>query len=102
MELLIEFLFDIVFEGCILIGSEKKVPMPIRILCLVIVWTLFFGLGGLFVYMGYDALLQNDTVAAVLLLGVGVAIIIGGIFIAVKMFRKKKENKLEKEKKYYE
>lgn len=97
MEFLIELLFDIILEGTIAIGSEKKVPMPLRILCLIIEWAIFFGLGGLFVYMGYESVLQNDAVAAFLLLGVGLLMIIGGIFIAVKMFRKKKESQIEKE-----
>ena len=97
MEFLAELLVEIVLEGTIAIGSEKKVPMPLRILCLLIEWTLFFGLGGLFIYMGYESSLQNDTFSTFMLLGVGLLMIIGGIFIAVKMFRKKKENELEKE-----
>lgn len=97
MDFIMELLVEIVLEGTIALGSEKKVPMPLRILCLIVEWTIFFGLGGLFIYMGYDAFLQNDTVAAVVLLPVGSLMIIGGIFIAFKMFRKKKENKLEKE-----
>lgn len=28
------------------IGSEKKVPMPLRILFLLIEWAIFFGFGG--------------------------------------------------------
>lgn len=97
MELFVEFLCEIVLEGVIAIGSEKKVPMPLRILCLLVEWTIFFGLGGLFIYMGYESKLENDTVAAFMLLGVGLLMIIGGIYIAVKMFRKKKESKLHLE-----
>ena len=91
MEFLAELLMEIILEGTIAIGSEKKVPMPIRILCLLVEWAIFFGLGGLFVYMGYDALQGNDT-TGYFILGVGILMIIGGIFIAYKMFEKKKEN----------
>ena len=97
MEFLAELLFEIILEGTIAIGSEKKVPLPLRILCLLVEWAIFFGFGGLLIYMGYESALQNDTVSAVMLLGVGLLMIIGGIYIAVKMFRKKKESKLEKE-----
>ena len=95
MEFLAELLFEIILEGTIAIGSEKKVPLPIRILCLIVEWTIFFGLGGLFVYMGYESILENDTVVAVLLLSVGGFMIIGGIFIAYKMFKKKREREDE-------
>lgn len=102
MEFLAELLVEIVLEGTIAIGSEKKVPMPIRILCAFIEWIIFFGLGGLFIYMGYESKLQNDTVSAFMLLGVGLLMIVGGIFIAVKMLRKKKENKQHLEDQYEE
>ena len=92
MDLIIEFLVEIVLEGAIAIGSEKKLPMPLRILCLIIEWTIFFGMGGLLIYMGYEATISNDTVAAVALSAVGGCMIIGGIFIAYKMFRKKREH----------
>ena len=101
MEFILELIFDIIVEGSIEIGSSKKVPMPIRILCLLVEWTVFFGLGGAMIYMAYEAILENDTVAAVALFAVGGLMIIGGIYIAYKMFRKKKEKK-QKETTYYE
>ena len=93
MEFLAELLVEIVLEGTIAIGSEKKVPMPIRILCAFIEWIIFFGFGGFLIYMGYESIIQNNTVSAALFLGGGVLMIFGGIFITVKMFRKKKASK---------
>ena len=97
MEFILELLFDIIVEGNIELGSEKKVPMPLRIIALLVVWIIFFGMGGIFIYESYEAYLTGAMSGAWLALGVGVFLIIGGIFIAFKMFRKKKENKLEKE-----
>lgn len=93
MEFIVELLVEIVLEGTIAIGSEKKVPMPIRILCAFVEWIIFFGFGGLLVYMGYESIIQDDTVSAAFSFGIGVLMIFGGVFIAVKMFRKRKENK---------
>lgn len=93
MEFLLELLFDIVVEGSIALGSEKKVPMPLRILALLVVWTLFFGMGGVFVYEGYQAYLCGANLGAGIVSITGIFLIFGGVFIAVKMFRKKKENK---------
>ena len=52
MEFLLELLFDIIVEGSIELGSQKAVPMPLRILAAFIVLVVFFGMGGMFVYMG--------------------------------------------------
>ena len=95
MEFIVELLVEIVLEGTIAIGSERKVPMPIRILCAFVEWMIFFGMGGLLIYIGYEAAISNDTVAAVALIVVGGCMIIGGIFIAYKMFRKKREQENE-------
>ena len=94
MEFIIELLVEIVLEGTIAIGSEKKVPMPIRILCGIIEFILFFGFGGLLVYTGYDSLLENDT-SGYFGLVIGIIIIIGGIFIVYKMFKKKRKHEEE-------
>ena len=92
MEFLFELLFDIIVEGSIELGSEKTVPMPLRILAAFVVLIVFFGLGGAVVYMGYDAMLENDTGAAVMLFVVGAFFVFGGIFVIFKMFQKKKIN----------
>ena len=95
MEFLIELLFEIVVEGSIELGSEKTVPIPLRILAAFIVLAVFFGMGGLVIYMGYDEILNGDKTAAIALFVVGIFFMFGGMFIILKMFRKKKE-KLDK------
>ena len=91
MEFVLELLFDIIVEGSIELGSEKKIPMPLRILALLIVWTVFFGMGGVFIYEGYNSYIAGESQGTWLALGMGIFMIIGGIFIAYKMFKKKKE-----------
>ncbi len=89
LELLLELLFDLIVEGSIELGSEKTIPMPLRILAAIIVLAVFFGMGGLFAYMGYEATLGDDKGAAIMFFAVGVFIVFGGIFSIFKMFRKK-------------
>lgn len=93
MEFLFELLFDIIVEGSIELGSEKTVPMPLRILAALIVLVVFFGMGGLFVYTGYEAMLGSDKVAAIALFAVGALMVLGGIFVISKMFYKKRTKK---------
>ena len=91
MEFILELLFDIIIEGSIELGSEKKVPMPLRIIALLVVWIIFFGMGGICIYEGYEAYVTGATPGAWLAFGFGAFMILGGVFIAYKMFRKKKE-----------
>lgn len=91
MEFLIELLFDIIVEGSIAIGSEKTVPMPLRIIAVIISLIVFFGMGGAFIYMGYESFFEQDQAACIGLSIAGVFLIVGGIFIVYKMFYKKKE-----------
>ena len=95
MEFLLELLFEIVVEGSIELGSEKTVPISLRILAACIVLAVFFGMGGLFIYMGYDAILGGDKAFAIAVFVMGIFLMFGGMFIILKMFRKKKE-KLDK------
>ena len=95
MEFILELLFDIIVEGSIELGSEKKVPMPLRIIALLVVWIIFFGMGGICIYESYEEYLAGAMIGAWIALGVGVFLIIGGIFIAYKMFKKKREHEEE-------
>lgn len=92
MEFLLELLFDIIVEGSIELGLEKTVPMPLRILAALIVFVVFFGMGGVFVYMGYEAMLVSNKGAGIAF-AVGAFMVFGGIFVIFKMFQKKKEKK---------
>lgn len=90
MEFIFDLLFDIIVEGSIEIGSIKKVPMPIRIIALLVVLTIFFGLGSIIIFEGYNAYISGSMLIACIFFGLGASCIISGIFEAIKMFRKKK------------
>lgn len=92
MEILLELFFDIIFEGSIAVGSEKKVPMPVRVFAGIIVLATFLGLGGLFIYMGYEAILENNMVFTIFILAVGLGLFSGGIFVIYKMFKDKNKS----------
>ena len=63
MEFILELLFEIILEGSLMIGTgdldaetEKKIPMPIRILALLISVGIYGGLIVLFFMLGLDAM----------------------------------------------
>lgn len=93
MEFLLELLFDFILEGSMALASEKTIPMPLRILAGLVVFVIFFGLGGVFTYMGYESVVGQNKVAGICLFVVGAIMILGGMFLAYKMLQKKKEGK---------
>ena len=76
MEILFEFIFEVIVEGAIAATSEKRVPMPLRILAAVFVVGLFGGVLFLIVFTGIMCLQGEDRqpVVAVLMF------LIAGIF----------------------
>lgn len=50
MEYVIEFLFELIFEGCLEAVGEKKVPLIIRILCAAVLLLVFGGIAGILLY----------------------------------------------------
>ena len=50
MEYVIEFLFELIFEGCLEAVGEKKVPLIIRILCAAVLLLVFVGIAGILLY----------------------------------------------------
>ena len=92
MEFLLEFIIEFIFEGLVegtLEGMEsKKVSMPLRILCAVVLFAVLIGIGVLFVFLG----LTNDRVAFRILLGVVFAGLLGGLTWKVcKIFKKRRQ-----------
>ena len=92
MEFIFELIFDIIVEGSIELGSEKKVPMPLRILALLVVLIIFIGMAGIMLFIGYDAMMNGQVAVSILLYAVSVFILAGGMYQVRKMFKAHRED----------
>ena len=72
MEILLEIIYEIIFEGLIYIGTRRNVPMVFRILCALLVISFYFGIVGVMLYIG---LRENNFV--VMFLALALFVIIG-------------------------
>lgn len=90
LEFIFELLFEFILEGSIMLGSEKTVPMPFRILATFVILVVYFGLGGFLVYSACTGTDDGNLFVG----AVGLFIIIGGFFMIYKMFKKKKEKEM--------
>ena len=89
MEFLFEIIFEVVVEGAIAATSEKRVPMPLRILAAVFVVGLFGGVLFLIIFTGILCLQGEDKQPAVaVLMFLIAAIFAGGLtFKAAKFYK---------------
>lgn len=93
MEFILELIFEIVVEGCLEVWSEKKVPMPLRILSALIFLAIYLGFAGLLIYIGYDAMINKNWGAAILFFVVGFGVLIGVFYMMRKKFKEKRKEK---------
>lgn len=89
MEFLFELFFEIIVEGAIAATSEKRVPMPLRMLAAVFVAVLFGGVLFLIIFTGILCLQGEDKQPAVaVLMFLIAAIFAGGLtFKAAKFYK---------------
>ena len=52
MDFILEFLFDLIVEGSLEASTDKKVPLPVRIIAAVILIGVYGGLIGICLYSG--------------------------------------------------
>ncbi len=93
MELLFEFIFELVFEGSIEVSKNRKIPKYIRYPLIVIISLFFIMVIGLIFWGGILALKEN--------LIVGIFLILLGLFMFIMClikFRKTYLSKMNKNK----
>ncbi len=87
MDMLLEFLFELVFEGIVELGTNRKVPNYIRWPLVILLFLFFAGvIGGLFL-IGI-MLLKENLLVGILMMGLGILFLIGLIF-RIRQYRKK-------------
>lgn len=83
MEILIELILSIILEGSMELTTERRVPMPIRILLAVLLLAFYIGFCGIVIYSGIK--MKNAIIA-----GIGIFVL---VIVAVTVIWKYKEMK---------
>jgi len=93
MEILFELLFDIILEGSFEVGTSRKVPMPLRILALLVFFGICGGILAVLFLAGYVVLQDGKTIGAIILFAIDVALLIGFIYGIKKKIKEKRQKK---------
>ena len=92
MEFIIELLFEIIIEGSLELGTHHKVPMPLRILALLLFLSIYGLLIGGIIMIGYSSARDGDKGVAGMMYLIAALLTIVIIYVIRKKF---KENKGE-------
>lgn len=89
MEFLFELFFEVIVEGAIAATSEKRVPIPLRILAAIFLVALFGGVLFLIIFTGILCLQgeEKQPAVAVLMFIIEAVFVAGMTFKAVKRFK---------------
>lgn len=85
MDFLIEFLLEIVLEGCFMLSTEKKVPLAIRILLGTVLAAIYLLLVGAIVYLA----ISNHSILMFVMAILVAALVAGGFYKNYVKIKKK-------------
>lgn len=91
MDILFEFVFEIIVEGAFEVATSesRRVPVPLRILCMLFIVVLFGGITFMVIFCGVILARDGNWVLAILLFAVAV-LFIGGLVRKIIGFSRKR------------
>ena len=92
MELLVEILIDLIFEGTIELSANKKVPRLIRYLLILIISLFFLAIIGVILIIGLS-LYSKNKISSIIIILLSILILIASIITFKKKYLTIKEKK---------
>ena len=92
MEFVLELIFEIIIEGTIEIGTSKKVPLPIRIIALLIFLLIYGAILGVIAMVGIGIWQDGNTSLSLMVFGLDVLIALLVVCWIVKQYKKNYKN----------
>lgn len=80
MELIMEILIEIIFEGALESVTEKKFPIFFRVMAAVLLLTVYIGLTGILLYIG----INNKSR---IVIGIAIALFLTVAIVVVKKYK---------------
>lgn len=87
LEALFEILIEIIFEGLSGTAKGRRVPLPVRILCALLLVSFVAAVVGLIVFCGIILIKDYSVIAGVVILAVAAVLCGGLVWKFVKTYR---------------
>lgn len=92
MEILFEFLVELLLEGTIDLSKNKKIPKLIRYPLIIVIILLFLGVIFITIFTGVLAYQKINKLAGILLIIIGTLLLVGSILKFKKTYLIQKDN----------
>ncbi len=89
MDFIIEFLFDLIFEGSMEAVSSKKVPLPIRMVLGAIIGIFMLSVCGGLIFFGVVEIINSEVIIGILFIVIGLGLLAGIAVKSIQIIRKK-------------
>lgn len=93
MEVLLEFIFEIILEGSVELSTNRKVPTPFRILATLVLLVVYGGLIAIVVMIMQECWQEGNMAAFWVVTIIGVGILVMLAYAARKKYKEMREKK---------
>lgn len=87
MELFFEFIFSLIFEGSLELGTDKKLRKPVRFLAMLVFFLCFGGILLFLLFIGISILKNNSMAGGILFILFDIFLLFMGIWGILKKCR---------------
>lgn len=87
--MIMEFIVNLILEGTLEAGTSKKVPMPLRILLLIIFFAIYAALIGIIIMLGVNGIKDGKIFGAIVMFAVAALIAVMSVAAFIKTYKSK-------------
>lgn len=87
--MIMEFIVSLILEGTLEAGTSKKVPIPLRILLLIIFFAIYAALIGIIIMLGINGIKDGKIFGAIVMFAMAALIAAMSVAAFIKTYKSK-------------
>lgn len=88
--MIMEFIISLILEGSLEAGISKKVPMPLRILLLIIFFAIYAALIGIIIMLGVNGIKEGKIFGAIVMFAIAALVAVMSVAAFIKTYKSKR------------
>lgn len=87
--MIMEFIVSLILEGTLEAGTSKKVPMPLKILLLIVFFAIYAALIGIIIMLGINGIKDGKIFGAIVMFAMAALIAVMSVAAFIKTYKSK-------------
>jgi hypothetical protein len=87
--MIMEFIVSLILEGTLEAGTSKKVPIPLKILLLIIFFAIYAALIGIIIMLGINGIKDGKIFGAIVMFAMAALIAVMSVAAFIKTYKSK-------------